>query len=326
MRERLAGIREHEQSLRQVTVLFMDVVGSSALSRRLDPEDIHTIIDGALARLSALVGAHQGRVLQYAGDSLLAVFGAVEAREDDPERAMRCALAIVREAQQIGAEVRVAAPDGEFDVRVGIHSGPVLLGGGIDDASTIRGITVNIAARMEQTAPVGGVRISHETQRHVRGRFDVSDEPPISVKSPVAGLPNEEGAGSDGLGRRGSVCRKPGPAMRIRQRLVAGRSAIAQARSLRHGAAQVTGLIGDGLTASPWRRRSPCPLHKLDVHPLLGRARIVAKQAQTPQHRSGDKGAPSTEVPRPRHAASSRARNATPCARASAESTGRPPE
>ena len=56
MRERLAGIREHEQSLKQVTVLFMDVVGSTSLSRRLDPEDIHAIIDGALHRLAAIAG------------------------------------------------------------------------------------------------------------------------------------------------------------------------------------------------------------------------------------------------------------------------------
>ena len=182
MRERLAGIQEHEQSLRQVTVLFMDVVGSTALSRQLDPEDIQTVIDGALHRLTAIVNDHQGRVLQYAGDSLLAVFGAREAREDDPERAVRCGLAIVREAQQIGAEVRAATRDGDFNVRVGIHTGSVLLGGGVDDTSTIRGIAVNIAARIEQTAPIGGVRISHETQRHVRGKFDLTDEAPIAVK------------------------------------------------------------------------------------------------------------------------------------------------
>ena len=182
MRVRLAGFVEHEQSLRQVTVLFMDVVGSTALSRQLDAEEIHEIIDGALRRLTAIVEHNQGRVLQYAGDSLLAVFGASQAREDDPERAVRCALSIVREAQQIGAEVRASTHQGDFNVRVGIHTGSVLLGGGVDEASTIRGITVNIAARMEQTAPVGGVRISHETQRHVRGIFDLTDEPPITVK------------------------------------------------------------------------------------------------------------------------------------------------
>ncbi|MDM0117027.1 adenylate/guanylate cyclase domain-containing protein [Variovorax sp. J22R133] len=182
MLERLAGVVEHDQSLRQVTVLFTDVVGSTALSRQLDAEEVHSIIDGALRRLTLIVEGHRGRVLQYAGDSLLAVFGATTVLEDDAERAVRCGLAIVREAQQIGAEVRAKIRQGDFNVRVGVHTGTVLLGGGVDEASTIRGITVNIAARMEQTAPVGGVRISHETQHHVRGKFDLTEEPPITVK------------------------------------------------------------------------------------------------------------------------------------------------
>jgi len=64
----------------------------------------------------------------------------------------------------------------------GVHTGPVLLGGGVDADSSIRGIAVNIAARMEQTAPVGRQRVSHTTYRHVRGLFDVSEEPPVPIK------------------------------------------------------------------------------------------------------------------------------------------------
>ena len=67
-------------------------------------------------------------------------------------------------------------------MRVGIHTGPVLLGGGIDAEGSIRGVTVNIAARMEQTAPPGALRISHETYRHVRGVFDVEPQAPIEIK------------------------------------------------------------------------------------------------------------------------------------------------
>ena len=69
-----------------------------------------------------------------------------------------------------------------FDVRVGVHTGDVLLGGGVDAEGSIRGIAVNIAARMEQTAPAGALRISHDTYRHVRGVFDVEPQPPIAVK------------------------------------------------------------------------------------------------------------------------------------------------
>ena len=186
LRERLAvllaqGLSETQQ-LKQVSVLFADVVGSTMLSQQLDPEDIHAIMDGALERFSAVVRAHQGVVLQYAGDSMLAVFGAPEAREDDAERAVRAGLAIVQEARVQGARVEARHGFEGFNVRVGINTGAVLLGGGVDAEGTIRGISVNIAARMEQTAPAGQVRISHDTYRHVRGVFDVEEQPPIQVK------------------------------------------------------------------------------------------------------------------------------------------------
>ncbi len=109
LQEKLAARREREgatQQLKTATVLFMDVVGSTRLSERLDPEDAHAVMDTALERLTAIVRAHQGRVLQYAGDSLLAVFGADQALEDDAERAVRAGLAIVAEAAPLAAGFR----------------------------------------------------------------------------------------------------------------------------------------------------------------------------------------------------------------------------
>src|SRR4030095_12261080 len=86
------------------------------------------------------------------------------------------------------AEVQAAHGHASFNFRVGIHSGGVLLGGGVDEDGTIRGIAVNIAARMEQSAPPGGLRISHETYAQVRGVFDVEAQPPLSVKGVDAPL------------------------------------------------------------------------------------------------------------------------------------------
>jgi class 3 adenylate cyclase len=143
--------------LRQVSVLFADVVGSTALSRRLEPEDVQQLMDGALAAFTVIVEAHRGKVLQYAGDSLLAAFGTAEAREDDAAQAVRCGLALLDESRRRAAAVP------EFGIRVGVHTGGVLLGGGVDEEGTIRGLAVNVAARMEQSAPVGGLRISHDT-------------------------------------------------------------------------------------------------------------------------------------------------------------------
>ena len=185
LQEKLAARRERDsatQQLKTATVLFMDVVGSTRLSERLDPEDVHAVMDSALERLTGIVQAHHGRVLQYAGDSLLAVFGADQAHEDDAERAVRAGLAIVAAAAPLAEGFRTRFGLDGFDLRVGIHTGPVLLGGGIDAEGSIRGVAVNIAARMEQTAPAGALRISHETYRHVRGVFDVEQQAPIEIK------------------------------------------------------------------------------------------------------------------------------------------------
>ena len=170
------------QALRQVSVLFLDVVSSTALSQNLDPEDIHAVMDGALTAFTAIVQHHRGKVLQYAGDSLLAAFGVDDVHEDDAERAVRCGLALLDEAGRQAGTVMHRLRHSGFGIRVGIHTGGVLLGGGVEDDGTIRGMTVNIAARMEQSAPVGGMRISHDTYRHVRGVFDVVPQAPIIVK------------------------------------------------------------------------------------------------------------------------------------------------
>ena len=170
------------QTLRQVSILFMDVVGSTALAQQLDPEAVSALMDDALARGTAVVEAARGKVLQYAGDNILAAFGAEGAREDDAERAVHCGLALLELGHALGKEVLSAHGPAGFNVRVGIHTGGVLLGGGIDAEGTIRGSAVNIAARMEQMAASGALRISHDTYAHVRGLFEVDAREPLSVK------------------------------------------------------------------------------------------------------------------------------------------------
>ena len=186
LRTRLELLRnappDDAQRLKQVTVLFMDVVGSTRLSQRLDPEDIHAVLDDTLAAATRIVQAHKGKVLQYAGDSLLAVFGAEQAAEDDPESAVRAGLALLDEGHRRAALVAQQHGPSEFNLRVGVHTGSVLLGGGVASEASIRGTAVHIAARMEQTAPAGALRISHDTYRQVRGRFDVEAQVPIPIK------------------------------------------------------------------------------------------------------------------------------------------------
>src|SRR5262249_21139949 len=135
---------------------------------------------------TAIVESHRGRTLQYAGDSLLAVFGGADAQEDDPERAGRAGPEIPDEAKRpvAGARARHGYP--ECRVAGGVHTGRVVVGGGVDAENRMRGIEHNMAARMEQRAPAGSLRVSHPRSRRVRGVFDVSEEPPI----PIKGLPD----------------------------------------------------------------------------------------------------------------------------------------
>ena len=194
LRGRLATLRaglsveHHGAVLKHVSIMFMDVVGSTSLSQQLDVEDVGAVMDGTLSRGAAIVEAHRGKVLRYAGDSILAAFGADGAAEDDAERAVRCGLALLSLGKAMRADLQATHGHAAFDFRVGIHSGDVLLGGGIDEDGSIRGLAVNIAARMEQSAPAGGLRISHETYAQVRGVFDVEPQELLSVKGVDAPL------------------------------------------------------------------------------------------------------------------------------------------
>ncbi|MCF8209386.1 MAG: AAA family ATPase [Rhodoferax sp.] len=181
LRSRLANITAAPE-LKHVSILFLDIVGSTTLSRKLDPEEVHATMDGALEVYTGLVQARGGKVLNFAGDNLLAVFGADITREDDAERAVLAGLDLLQEGKHQEALVDQKYGHAGFNVRVGVHSGGVLLGGGMESDKNIRGFHVNFAARMEQSAPAGGMRISHDCYRHVSGIFDLRAQAPIEVK------------------------------------------------------------------------------------------------------------------------------------------------
>ncbi len=170
------------QAIKQATVLFMDIVGSTPLSLQLDPEAFHGLIDGVLRKGTAEVEALGGKIVSYAGDNLIAVFGGVQAREDAAERAVRAGLILLEIGRGLHDEVLQRHGLEGSNVRVGIHTGSILLGGGVQADNTISGLNVNIAARMEQTAPPGAMRISSTTYGLVRGVFDVEPQAPIDVK------------------------------------------------------------------------------------------------------------------------------------------------
>ncbi|NIN66299.1 MAG: AAA family ATPase, partial [Anaerolineae bacterium] len=165
-----------------VTLLFMDVVDSTQMTKHLDPEDTLEIMDNALRLLAEPVRSHGGHVTRFMGDGFKAIFGDPLAREDDPEQAVRAGLEIIEVARSLAQELQSQWDTHGFNVRVGINTGLAALGGYTEDEDTVMGRPVNLGARVESAAPSGGVLISHNTYRHVRGVFDVQPREPILVK------------------------------------------------------------------------------------------------------------------------------------------------
>lgn len=169
---------------RVVTSFFMDVVGSTALAEQLDPEDWTSIMNRAFDRLSPIIYKYEGTIARLLGDAILAFFGAPVAHEDDPVRAVHAALDILDAAQEFADEIKRERGI-EFAVRVGLNTGPVVVGevgSNLKYEYTAMGDAVNLAARMEAAARPMTVLISEYTYRFVAPVFDVSDLGPIDVK------------------------------------------------------------------------------------------------------------------------------------------------
>src|SRR5262245_9495733 len=166
------GVRTAER--RQLTVLFCDLVGSTALSTRLDPEDMGRVIRAYQSTCTDEVGRWGGHIAKYMGDGVLAYFGWPHAHEDEAERAVRAGLAIVDALAEL--EMPVNAP---LAARVGIATGLVmvgeLIGQGAAQEQTVVGETPNLAARLQALAAPGSVVISQATRRLVGGLFEMTD-------------------------------------------------------------------------------------------------------------------------------------------------------
>jgi class 3 adenylate cyclase/predicted ATPase len=159
---------------RPLTMMFVDVVNSSSLGERLEPEDLLEVIRRYREFCGAAIMRYGGLIARLVGDGILAYFCYPVANENDPERAVRAALDIVR---GIGT---VATPAGvPLAVRIGIATGRVivsdLFAGGEADRRSIIGSTPNLAARLQGIAPPGGVVIAEETEARVRGLFQCED-------------------------------------------------------------------------------------------------------------------------------------------------------
>src|SRR5262244_3991938 len=168
-----------EAERRQLTVMFCDLVGSTPLAEKLDPEELRQVILAYQQTCAEQIRRFEGYLARYVGDGLLVYFGYPQAHEDDAPRAIRAALGIVTALPELNTRLRqIVKGLGDFplQVRIGVHTGLVVVGdmggGGYRDPMAIVGETPNIAARVQGVAEPDTVLISEATHRLVQGLFE----------------------------------------------------------------------------------------------------------------------------------------------------------
>ena len=163
---------EDRAERRQVTVMFSDLVGSTALSARMDPEDLREVISGYQRCVAETVGRFDGFVAKFMGDGVLVYFGYPQAHEHDAERAVRAGLELVA---AVGG-LKTHAP---LQTRVGIATGLVvvgdLIGSGASQEQAIVGETPNLAARLQGVAEPNAVVVAESTRKLVGNLFELQD-------------------------------------------------------------------------------------------------------------------------------------------------------
>jgi len=167
-----------------VTVLFADVANYTSMADKLDPEEVHQIMDGCFKILMDEIHKYEGTINQFTGDGVMALFGAPVAHEDHAQRACYAALAIQKTIGDYGAKLKEDRGT-DFLMRIGLNSGPVVVGSIGDDLRmdyTAVGDTTNLASRMEKMARPGTICVSGNTQRLVRDFFEFKSLGKTEVK------------------------------------------------------------------------------------------------------------------------------------------------
>jgi predicted ATPase/class 3 adenylate cyclase len=186
---------------RHLTVMFCDLVGSAALSARLDPEDMLGVIASYHTCIGEVIGHYKGMVARYMRDGVLVYFGYPRAQEDDVEQAVRAALALVDAVANFRTNV-----DAALQVRIGIATGTVVVTELLIDKTLVEqaivGLTPNLAARLQTLAEPGTVLICPSTRRLTGGHFEYRDLGPVALKGWAEPIPVWQVLGPSGVESR----------------------------------------------------------------------------------------------------------------------------
>src|SRR3954468_21663579 len=171
-----------------ITVLFTDIVGSTAKAENMGPEDVRARLAPYYVRLRTELERFGGTVEKFIGDAVVALFGAPVAHEDDPERAVRAALAICDAIEDLNAMDEWL----DLQVRIGVNTGEALIVVGAKSSEgegMASGDVMNTAARLQSAAPVNGIVVGAETYRATRGTIEYQTVEPIAAKGKSAAVP-----------------------------------------------------------------------------------------------------------------------------------------
>ena len=172
------ALKEGER--RKITIMFADLVSFTAMAENMDPESVKSILDECFEIMSHCIERYGGTVDKYMGDAVMALFGAPQAHEDDPERAIRAAWEMLEEVRQLGKENGI-----QLELSVGASTGEVVVGGlgaGSHVQYTAIGDTVNLAYRLESVAQSGQIVINDIAYHCVRDIFECQSLGPLQVK------------------------------------------------------------------------------------------------------------------------------------------------
>ena len=167
---------EDRSERKLATVLFADLAGSTALADEQDPERTRARLERFYDTMAAEIEAAGGTVEKFAGDSVMAAFGAPEALEDHAERALHTALSMQRRVEK------------GLSLRIGVNTGEVVAGRAREGSSFVSGDAVNVAARLEQAADPGEILVGERTAAAVRGAFEFGDERTVEAKGKSGGV------------------------------------------------------------------------------------------------------------------------------------------
>jgi len=184
---------DHRESERRTaTVMFTDISGFTAMSEKMDPEEITALMNRCFTRLEEKIRMHGGTIDKYIGDCIMALFGVPAAIENAPHQAVSAAMAVRECLKEFNRERNLAIP---LDVHIGINSGMVLAGavGGAEKREyTVMGDTVNIASRLEDASGTGQILVGQETWRLTRDSFEYRELRPLSLKGKAEPVPAYE--------------------------------------------------------------------------------------------------------------------------------------